>query len=318
MKNFIFLIIFLSSNLFANFIELFDTYSARGFSLGETGVSFENDISALNINPAILATLNLNSLNFTYMFLFEGMKFLSFESGIKLSKDKSKGTIGLEFSSLTVPSFPNYDKDGNELTSLEPYEYLFAIGIGKNFYNTIDTGLALKYFKTSLGLNSSSALALNTGFIYKTYLPALNDIKSKNFNLGFSVSSGLKSYKFTEENIPLPFKLRIGMSYNFLKLENLQTTLVSEIVNNSYKKKIKFATALEFFLLKYYNLRIGYIFTENYLHKLCYGIGLNEERESYNIIIDYSYIKFENFDISHIFSIRIEFGKSNKVAGVKK
>ena len=301
-------IIFLNYKLNATEIFNLDAYSARSFALAEIGSTLENDISSFNLNPAILGTLEYNSFDFSYMFWIEDINIINFETGIPF---KSIGNFASGFTYIGFPDFQNYDETGKQLSSLSCNDLLINFGFGNKIMNFLYYGFSLNYIKISLGEYSSKVFALNSGILYRTKISGITKSIDKNFNIGFSIFKGLNSLKFIEEEITAFWRIKAGIKYDFLNIENLKTSFLSEWRINSYTEP-KFSTGIEICLFDYYNLRIGYIFKKDFLHKLNYGVGIIEKRVGYNLIFDYSYIPFKNFGISHIISLKIEFDKSLK------
>ncbi|MBN1899685.1 MAG: PorV/PorQ family protein [Spirochaetes bacterium] len=310
--------LFCLSALQASPLLLLDAHNSRSFGLAETGVAFKGDMDMMDINPAASASMPYTAVSGFYIPWFADTRFLGFTLGLPMSsRRRDYGSLGINLSAFYSTPFPNYDALGKRLDDLEVNDFLLIVNYAYPF-RILDLGINFKYFNTSLGQSKSRSVSFDIGAIQSFRIFGFNfETIKNNFHLGLSLQNIGFAQKFVSEETSLPLKVRAGFRYDFYNHEKINISLIPELIYTS-GEDMKGSLAMEFFLLKYYHIRLGYRVMGNVLHKLALGLGIKESKDTYNIIIDYSYIPLEDLEICHAFSLKFEFGKKPEVKQEEK
>ncbi len=176
---------------------------ARNAALGESSVANADDINSVSINPAGLADAKGIQVVFSHsMWLFDTM-MESFAASYQLTKI---GTIGLSGRFLLIPDIDdNYDENGNKLPgSIESGDMMIGASYGREIINRLNAGISVKYISENLAGVNGSAIAIDTGLIYKL---------TKEINIGAAVLNLGSKVSFNDGENDLPMMVKGGIGY---------------------------------------------------------------------------------------------------------
>lgn len=220
-------------------LAVFDDYvpSARARGMGGAFTSVANDINSIFFNPAGIADtkyeakLGLANLN--------GEAFSEYKTvaaGARLPK--GLGTIGLGVRMLDV-EFEDYTLSSEQIWSLA-----HGITLQKDIHSTINVGYNLNFYNLSFEDDKS-----DTAFGVDLGLTALLHTRTK---LGFAVSNLNKAKMGFENQIDLPSKLALGISY--IPYDGVTTSLE---LKKDFARETEFMGGVEAKLFEPLAIRFG-------------------------------------------------------------
>jgi len=278
--------------------------SARASALSGAFVSFQDDVSGVFYNPALLNTITNKRIATTFQ-----KHVLDINSGniVYLRPKYDFGNLALSANFLDYGSFDRRGKDGTKSGGTFggqnlSINFAYANEIDTNFYY----GVTLKYIYSSLDKYGASAFAIDAGLLYK-----YND----RTNIGVSIlNSGMQLTKFNGETYNLPLDIRAGFSHRLKGLPilfNFSFHHLADSEDNFFDRFSHFAIGGEIYFGKYVIGRLGYDNKvrneispdiERGLSGFSGGIGVN--LNDFNI--DYSINKYGADAIIHRFSLSLD------------
>jgi hypothetical protein len=278
--------------------------SARAAALNGSFVSMKDDPNGLFYNPALIGTLTMPRISFTYLdhLMDVSAGTLSYGQSIE-----GLGNIGAGVIYIDYGSFPRTNESMNNLGTFDAKELVFTTGISFHYDDDILVGINAKYIYSSIAEFSSYALDIDLGFLY--------DIPSQNLTIGGSIlnlGQQFKTYAGTEE--PLPRDIKFGITK---RPEHLPVFLniVFHRLNESGPKFLdrfsNFTLGAEFLMSESVRLRFGYNNKQRKDMKMGTSSGLAGFSFGGGIIlrdyqIDYAYNSIgKNINGLHRFSIGI-------------
>ena len=303
------IIVLISSNITAGPILLFDSYNARSYSLSQADAATTRGLDSLLSNPAGLAGLKSISGSVFYLPWFGEMNSFSLSAGYPLVfGGKFYGTAAINLTTFSIDPFLNYDQAGNKLDDLSANDFLFGLGYGYPVMDTLYGGLNIKFFNTSLGKETASAIAFDLGVMKMLSISGIQKKKvSNNLTIGLSLQNIGSSQEYIDESSPLPVKLRMGISYLFYNSKALGTILLIE-GNSTKKQDIKISSGLEARIASIFFIRTGYKIIADSAIAFTAGGGLHYNISGSDLAFDYSMIPLGELGIHHAFSLKFSFG----------
>jgi hypothetical protein len=224
--------------------------SARASALNGSFVSMKDDPNVLFYNPASLGTLSRPKISASYLdHLMDvnagSFSFAQYVQGI--------GNIGAGITYINYGSFPRTDEDLNVLGTFGAGEFALLAGIAGHYDDDILVGVNAKYIYSSIADYSSSALAIDLGFLY--------DFPSQNLSLGASIlniGKQAKTYAGVKESLPLdiiigvttrPEHLPMFLNLNFHRLNEQ---------GSFFERLSAFSFGSEILMSESFRLRVGY------------------------------------------------------------
>jgi hypothetical protein len=225
--------------------------SARAAALNGSFVSMKDDPNVLFYNPAALGTLSRPKVSASYLdYLMDvnmgSLCFAQYINGI--------GNIGGGISYINYGSFVRTDENLNELGTFGAKELEVIAGIAGHYDEEILFGANIKYICSSIAEYSSTALAIDFGFLY--------DVPSQNLSIGGSVlnlGTQLKKYMGTNEPLPLDVVVGITKRPEHLPINlNLNFHRLNEKTNSFFARFSNFTIGAEILMSESFRLRAGY------------------------------------------------------------
>jgi len=237
---------------------LSNAISTRSAGLAGAGVCFDYDGAGTFINPALLATRNVNNINATFL-----KHLLDINSGnlMYVFKDTTYGTFAASAVYTNYGSFLYYDEYGSATGgsftgNMVSLNGSYATAIDNRLYG----GVTLKLVFNQLESMSGFAVAIDAGLLYK-----MPDART---NFGFSIlNAGTELKKFAKpESSEIPLDVRLGFNH---RLEGLP--LCFNFGFNHLATGEKFFSRFgnvniggELYFGDYVQVRVGY---DNYINK---------------------------------------------------
>ena len=279
--------------------------SARAAALNGSFVSMTADPNVLFYNPACLATISTPKVSLGY---FKNLLDVNSGSLVFAQDVQGIGNIGVGIDYVDYGTFTRTDQSQNDLGSFGASELALVAGYALKLDDQSSVGGNIKYIHSSIAEYTSTALAVDLGYLYQ--------IPSENITIGGSVlnlGSQLTEYGSTRESLPLdvvigitkrPEHLPVLLNLNFHKLNEQRTHVLDRLTY--------FTFGAEFLMSESVRLRFGY---NNEQHKdlrlgttaglagfsLGAGFILNE------YVIDYAFNSYGKIGGLHRISLGMNF-----------
>jgi hypothetical protein len=294
---------------------------ARATALGGAVVGLNDDVSSVFWNPAGLANVHTNTVQFSYMrwfdmFDYNAISAAFYQDGI--------GTIGL---SAIV-----FSMDKQEITTeSEPngtgrYYDAKDIAIGLTFSRFLtdrfSVGVTCKYIQQRIWNETANGFAIDVGTQYRLDFQNLTiGMKMSNFgsdmqfdgddlNVTYDKNSSiplnrLTPAKLVTDTYPLPLSFQVGVAMDLFNSDFMKAKAEIDAVHpNDNKEHVLLGTEFAFFDRVY--LRGGYKVKYDD-ESFTFGSGVNMPLGDIKVIFDYSYSVFKILSGVHRISVGLEF-----------
>ncbi len=233
------------------FAFLRNDVSARAAALNGSFVSMTSDPNVLFYNPASLVTISSPKVSLGYL-----KNLLDVNSGsLVFAQDvQGVGNIGVGVDFVDYGTFTRTDQSQNDLGSFSASELALVAGYAMMLDEQSSVGGNIKYIHSSIAEYSSTALAVDLGFLYQ--------VPSQNITIGGSILNlgrQLSEYGSTRELLPLdivigitkrPEHLPVMLNLNFHKLNEQRV--------KAFDRLTSFTFGAEFLMSESVRLRFGY------------------------------------------------------------
>lgn len=293
------IVLILSTNLFAinskagtaaySFLKI--GVSARAVALGNAFVGMSSDESAIYYNPAGLTQIPGYALSTSYH------NYLADIQGGYLSAAfpwGEKRHVGLSINYLNFGSTPQTNLSGEAVGDFGGGDLAFSAAFAQKMNDRISLGLAGKFIYESIDSFTSTALALDVGFMYK-FSDEHTSIGLAVSNLGFQLSGMSEEHKDD-----LPLLLKAGLAHRMHNAPFMVLADVGKPSDNDFYA----GGGVEFVGIEKLRLRAGYnTIGSDYktggdkenLAGLSFGLGFILDK----LAFDYAYVPFADLGNSH-------------------
>lgn len=266
---------------------------ARGASLGGAFVSLADDPSAIYWNPGGLSRNEKYALMVDHSPWLPGLSFNFFGVVVPM---QAAGTLAISVTALTTEEM-DVTTPANPMGTGEKFDASsMAVGIsyGRSLTDRFSIGGTFKYLTERIFNSKATGLAFDIGTLYDTPLKGLRlgvsvsnfgskmridgedlnirvDIAPDQLGNNQSVVGRLKTERFD-----LPLIMRLGLSYDAIKSENLRLTVAADGINPSDNAQSVNLGAELSFLGERLVLRGGYneLWLEDQEKGLTFGAGV--------------------------------------------
>ncbi len=183
----------------ANFLRI--GVGPRPAGMGEAFVGLADDVNAVGYNPAGLSLLSRQELTFMHNEYFAGVRQEWMAYAVPSEKF---GTVALSANLVQVEAFSGFDQNDQPTAETSASDSAYGAAWGKR-WGPIGAGAGVKFIRSRLDQNRSSAAALDAGLLYDTDLDGLR--------AGLSVQNLGSKARFISEDYDLPRSVRAGVSY---------------------------------------------------------------------------------------------------------
>jgi hypothetical protein len=225
--------------------------SARAAALNGSFVSMTADPNVLFYNPASLVTITAPKVSVGYLkhLLDVNAGSLTFAQRVE-----GFGNIGVGVDYIDYGSFTETDQSLNTLGTFGASEFALVAGYGMALDEQSSIGGSVKYIHSSIADYSSTALAIDAGFLYQ--------IPEQNITVGaglLNLGRQLTEYGSTRESLPLDFTIGITKRPEHLPvLLNLNFHKLNEQRGKFFDRFTSFTFGAEFLMSESVRLRFGY------------------------------------------------------------
>lgn len=327
MKKILFLIIFLSVNLFSqSFVKYGNEFlkigvGGRQLGMGGAGSSVISDVTSGFWNPSALA--NLKETEFILQHDERYGELVNFDYFALAYPYKDQFTVALSIIRLGVEGIPdtrnalidadgngimdNYDRiDYDKVTYHNASDWAFIISYAQKYSDKISYGANIKLIYRDLMSNSAMGIGFDVGLRY---------IPFDNFFTGASISDVTSTYLSwdTGRKELIPPMLKIGAGYNFNVFNGILTPVLDIDFHFDGRKYsamtsvgpigIDLHSGIEFLYKDIVAIRAGY----NEVKQITLGAGL----KIYRLSLDYAFAKFNSendLGNTHRISLKLNLG----------
>ena len=277
--------------------------SARTAALNGSFVSMKDDPNVLFYNPASIGTMSTPKVSVSYVNHLMDVNAGSLSYGQTL---EGVGSIGAGILYMNYGSFNRTDELLNVLGTFNASELALVAGIAAHYDDDFLVGMNVKYIYSSIAEYTSTALAVDLGFLY--------DIPSQNLSIGGSVlniGQQLKSYAGVAELLPLDVKFGITKRPEHLPVSlNIDFHRLNEGGDKFFDRFSNITIGAEFLMSKSQRLRVGYNNKQRKELKTGTSAGLGGFSLGAGLVlkdyqIDYSYNSYGVFGGIQRFSLGI-------------
>lgn len=296
MKALIFLLVFLSSNIFAQNAGT-TGYSVLKLGTGAAELSISEATSAkfnspfsLTYNPALLIESSTSSIGFMHNEWIQDLRtdFLIGNSEI----------FGIPFfvtiNSTKIAQIEIRTRPGNPEGTFDAHYFYGGVGTAFTLWNKLSVGIQFKYLYENIYIDESNGYAFDFGLFKKNLI--------ENINAGFSFRNFGKVNKLSSESSQLPAEIRFGLSYSGDLSINLFRFYPSlDIQKFLDYNKIGLLIGIESVYDNLISLRSGFNSAKD-LNNFSFGLGIKYKLFTF----DYALIPFkENFGSANVISISL-------------
>lgn len=300
---------------------------ARGASMGGAFVSMADDPSALYWNAGGLSRNQQYSLMVDHSPWLPGLSYNFFGLVIPI---QTIGTIGISVTALTTAEM-DVTTPANPMGTGEKFDASsLAVGFsyGRSLTDRFSIGGTFKYLSERIFNSKASGLAFDIGTLYDTPLTGLRlgvsvsnfgskmridgedlnvrvDIAPTQLGNNQSVIGRLKTDRFD-----LPLIMRLGLSYDAWKTENMRLTLAADGINPSDNAQSVNIGAELSFLKEMFILRGGYneLLLDDQEKGLTFGAGVKSRIASgVSFVAGYAFQNFAHLNNVNHFTLTLSF-----------
>jgi hypothetical protein len=268
---------------------------ARAVSLGEAFVAVANDPSTIVWNPAGLASMLRQEVQFSHT-AWPGDINHDFLVYVMPSR-KLGGSIGIQIGMLTtqMEQTDEYHPFGTG-TTFNYSDFVAGVAYGRRWTDKLLVGAGLKYVREDLGSQvggpTSSATLVDFGSIYYLGYGSVRIATSlSNFGSEMTPSGSYVSpytgEKRNYDGFDPPIQFRYGLAFEPIENAQQRLTVATEITQPADNAQ-RIKAGLEWTWQRRYSLRSGYNFNSDVMH-LSAGLGIVVPMRTTQGAIDYAY-----------------------------
>ncbi len=224
--------------------------SARMAGLGGATVALSNDPSNVLLNPAVLPTLEEQSVAGTFV-----KNVLDINAGFATyAHELEFGTIAATVSYTSYGTFQRADNAGTTSGTFGAQDVSLGVSFARELDTLISYGATVKVLYSGLDDMASTALALDAGLLFR--------FPKQRTNVGMSILNlGTQLSTFDGVMDRLPLDMRIGVNHRLRGLPllvNFSLNHLTDEVPTFFDRFLNFSVGGELYLGKVLQLRVGY------------------------------------------------------------
>jgi len=258
---------------------------AKVCAMGEAGVAYIDNASALYYNPSGLEKVKTFNILFMHNAWLLGMNHEYFAGAYNFKKI---GTFGIAFNYWGSGDIQGVTIRGDTIPGyyFSASDWTINIGYGQNF-GGLSFGGGFKFLSEHNESLSTSAIGFDIGAMFKPQIAGLG--------IGASISNIGTSIELDQEGFPLPVLIRLGWRYNLAKFGFTQDLIFSNA------DKLGIGLGMEYQVAEILAIRFGYRTGSdvNGLSGLRAGLGISLK----GFGINYAVAPYGKLGTSHRISI---------------
>lgn len=280
---------------------------ARPAAMGNAFVGVADDINAINYNPAGLAGLTKNELQFNQNNLFDGIvanniNFVLQFSDMQAENIKNFGVLGGGISFIDYGRLNGRDALGNDTGEFGAADRLISVSYGKALNSLVSFGITGKEVRQEIYGIKASGFSFDGGIMFTHAIDKVN--------IGLAVQNLGAKISFDKEEEALPMNFAAGASLMLAKDRLLLAADINKPVYNYYYWNI----GTEYWLTQVLTLRLGYTTKHDIGNGLSSGLGINLREFDFSFLpvselsINYGYLPHGDLGFEHRLDLVLKIG----------
>jgi len=141
--------------------------STRAVAVGEAYSAMGDDVGSIQYNPAGLASILTNELNFTYLMLYQDLNFehIAFAYPLGQAAPKIGGTLAASVNLLQFGSMDRVNDDAEVMGTFTSGNSLFTFSYARAFGDFVHVGFNLKYIRQQIDTVRGTAFNGDLGVV---------------------------------------------------------------------------------------------------------------------------------------------------------
>jgi len=279
---------------------------SRAVGMGEAYSAVGDDVASIQYNPAGLASVLTNELNFTYLSLYQGVNLESIAVAVPLDTQLPEigGTLAANVNLIQGGTFQRTDDTGASTGTFTSGDDVITLAYARSL-GLIQLGASVKFIQQQVDTVQSSLFAADAGVVVTPSFPGLR--------LGLSLKNiGAQDL----EGYDLPMIFDAAVSYHRYELFTYQDdgvlTLESDVPVHPIDDKVGMRVGAEYnfkWIGSRATLRMGYKFLDQDLSGVGFtvGAGYSLDLEGAVVFLDYAFAPEDVFGVSNRVSLSTKF-----------
>jgi hypothetical protein len=278
----------------------------RAVAVGEAYSAMGDDVGSIHYNPAGLASILTNELNFTYLMLYQDIsyEYIAFAYPLGQAAPKIGGTLAASVNLIQLGSMDRVNDDAEILGTFTSGNSLFTFSYARAFGDYVHSGFNLKYVRQQIDTIKQTAVNVDFGVVV---LPPFEGLRVGVVarNLGGSV-----------DDFDMPLVLNTSASYRMYELfsynDDICFAVECDIPVLPIEDRLGMRAGLEYDL-KWVGHRVtvrgGYKFLDTDVEGvgLTVGGGYGVDIGGTILFLDYAFAPAGDFGQSHRMSLTAKF-----------
>jgi len=331
--SYIILVLLLTSSLFAQnkvgttaapFLGI--AIGPRAQAMGSAYVADASDVTAAYWNAGALANLPAGELMIsrTNWLLGTNFNWLGFSMRLGSGTALAVSLTQLDYGSEPITTLEEQEGTGR---FWDAQDLAFGLSLSQALTNRFSIGGTFKYITQRIWNESSSAIALDVGLLFKTNFDGMRlGINISNYGTNMQLDGDDLLYRIDidpenngnnetlvarlkTDSYPLPLFFRIGVAYDLINMERNRFTLAMDALHPT--DNVEYVNVGgEYMWNNIFALRGGYkaLFKEDSRESWTAGLGLQYELFGFGKMrIDYAYLNFIDFSDIQTFAVSYIF-----------
>jgi hypothetical protein len=279
---------------------------SRAVGVGGAYTALGDDVGSIAYNPAGLASVLTNEVNFTFLSLYQGIsyEFIAFAYPMTPSFPDVGGTLALSVDLLQPGNLPRTDDSGVTIGTFSSANNVYTLSYARSFGPSVQAGLSARLIQQQIDTVQSSLVGFDAGIVVLPPFP------------GMRVGASIKNVGARGDGFDLPFSLNAGISYRHYDLISEQDdgALTAEAVFplRPIEDKVGMRLGAEYnfkWVGSRATLRAGYKLLDNDLSGigLTLGAGYGLDLSGAVLLLDYAFAPADIFGSAHRISLTTKF-----------
>lgn len=279
---------------------------ARAMGMGEAYSAVGDDVASIQYNPAGLASVLTNEVDFTYLSLYQGVNFESIAAAVPLDSlvPAIGGTLAANVNLIQGGTFQRSDDAGNPDGTFTTGDDIITLAYAKSL-GMIQLGVSGKFIQQQIDTVSSTLFAADAGLVVTPSFPGMR--------LGLSLKNiGAED----NSDYVLPMILDAAISYRRYELLTYQDdgmiTVETDFPVHPIEDQVGMRIGGEYdfkWIGSRASLRMGYKFLDEDLSGVGFttGVGYALDLQGAVVFLDYAFAPEDVFGVSNRISLSTKF-----------
>ncbi len=273
---------------------------ARAAGMGGAVVSAVKDVNATYWNPAALMRIDSMEISLMRKRLLAGITY----DHVAVAYPFKKVSFGASVNHLFMDNIEGRGPNGQVIDSFSARDTAAAVSMGLRLTERFSAGLSTTFIQQKLAGTSASTFSGDIGFLFERL--------RGDYDLGFSLKHMGKGQNFINDDYPLPWIARLGLSRRMFNNRMVMSFDASKVKGSDIAK----ALGTEFFIIQNICLRAGY--KDDAELDSSVGLSGGFGFALANFGIDYAFVPFDDLGDTHHFSVIYRFGLNKTPTSPKK